>query len=110
MNYRETCLRAANDCVNGMREQDYGTPEDNFGTIARLWSEYLGRENIVISPKDVPIMMALLKIARIKTGGGTGDSYIDLAGYAACAYEIAVNEAVDEALNEKEDENNGNNE
>ena len=43
-------------------------------------------------------MMALLKIARIKTGGGTGDSYVDLAGYAACAYEIAENE--------KEDNNN----
>ena len=100
MNHREACLRAANDCVNGMREQDYGTPEDNFGTIARMWSEYLGKENIIISPKDVPIMMALLKIARIKTGGGTGDSYVDLAGYAACAYEIAENE--------KEDNNNEN--
>ena len=33
--------------------------------------------------------MALLKIARIRTGVGTPDSFIDLAGYAACGGEIA---------------------
>lgn len=82
---RETCLLLAKECVCGQREQDYGTPEDNFGTIARLWSEYLGKE---ITPVDVAMMMALLKTARIKNGGGTEDSFVDLAGYAACAYEI----------------------
>ena len=35
------------------------------------------------------MMMALLKVARIKTGVGTVDSFADLAGYAACAGEIA---------------------
>lgn len=34
------------------------------------------------------MMMALLKIARIKNGGGTGDSFVDLAGYAACGGEL----------------------
>lgn len=33
-------------------------------------------------------MMALLKIARIRTGTATDDSYVDLAGYAACGAEI----------------------
>jgi len=32
-------------------------------------------------------MMALLKVARIKAGG-TDDSFVDLAGYAACGAEI----------------------
>ena len=36
------------------------------------------------------MMMALLKIARIKSGTATEDSYIDLAGYAACGGEIAT--------------------
>jgi hypothetical protein len=34
------------------------------------------------------MMMALLKISRIKNGGGTGDSFVDLAGYAACGGEL----------------------
>lgn len=34
-------------------------------------------------------MMALLKVARIATGSST-DSFVDLAGYAACAGEIAT--------------------
>ena len=36
-------------------------------------------------------MMALLKIARIKTGKATEDSFVDLAGYAACGAEISTN-------------------
>lgn len=82
---RETCLLLAKECVCGQREQDYGTPEDNFGAIAHLWSEYIGKK---ITPVDVAMMMVLLKTARIKNGGGTEDSFVDLAGYAACAYEI----------------------
>ena len=35
------------------------------------------------------MMMALLKVARIK-GGDKADSFVDLAGYAACAGEIAA--------------------
>ena len=36
-----------------------------------------------INPEDVA-MMALLKIARVQTGSGTADCFVDLAGYAAC--------------------------
>ncbi|WP_346026901.1 DUF6378 domain-containing protein [Beduinella massiliensis] len=35
---------------------------------------------------------ALLKIARIKTGKGTRDSFVDLAGYAACGAEVVAHE------------------
>ena len=41
-----------------------------------------------ITPKDVATMMGLLKVARIATGSNP-DSFVDLAGYAACAGEIA---------------------
>lgn len=33
--------------------------------------------------------MGIVALARIKTGGGTLDSYVDIAGYAACGGEIA---------------------
>ena len=82
---REEILEKAKDCVTGKRHEDYGTPEDNFALIARFWTDYCG---FGFSAKDVAMMMALLKIARIKGGGGSGDSFVDLAGYAACGGEI----------------------
>ena len=84
---RANCLKKADECVNGKREQDYGSPESNFLSIAKLWSAYYG---VPFSPTDVAMMMALLKIARIQTGTATEDSFVDLAGYAACGCEIAT--------------------
>jgi len=83
---RADILSSAATCVCGHREQDYGSPEDNFRKIAGLWKAYTGYE---FTPVDVAMMMALMKAARIKTGAGTMDSFVDLAGYAACAGEIA---------------------
>ena len=87
---RADILDRAKKCVCGQREQDYGTPESNFQLIADMWNDYLKKErsSIVVDAKDVAMMMALLKIARIKNGGGSGDSFVDLAGYAACGGEI----------------------
>ena len=90
---RADILHAAEKRVCGQRETDYGTPEDNFKAIAELWSVYLDRisvgkyGNMIVDEKDVAAMMALLKIARIAAGGGKADSWIDLAGYAACGAE-----------------------
>lgn len=85
MSKRAEILHEAESCICGQREQDYGSPEDNFGTIAKLWTEYTGT---LITALDVAMMMCLLKIARIKNGGGSGDSFVDIAGYAACGGEI----------------------
>ena len=46
----------------------------------------------IITPKDVAVMMGLLKVARIATGSNP-DSFVDLAGYAACAGEVATQES-----------------
>lgn len=92
---RKQILTEAQKCVCGKREQDYGTPENNFKTIGELWKTYLFASHpstcaeLTITAKDVGIMMALLKVARIATGNAT-DSFVDLAGYAACAGEIAT--------------------
>lgn len=92
---RAEVLHRAEQCVCGQREQDYGTPEDNFETIAEFWITYLNRACVdeegcvYIDATDVAMMMALLKIARIAGGAGTRDSFIDLAGYAACGGECA---------------------
>ena len=85
---RTEILEAANKCVCGDREHDYGSPESNFGRIAEFWSDYLGYP---ILDKDVAAMLALLKIARIASGHEKADNWIDLAGYAACGGELESN-------------------
>lgn len=86
---RENILKAAQICVCGDREQDYGSPEKNFETIANLWNIYLNaRPSNAIAPHDVAAMLALLKVARIASGHAKKDNWVDLAGYAACGGEI----------------------
>ena len=82
---RKEILEAAGKCVCGDREQDYGSPEDNFNIVANLWSAYTG---YIFDAKDVAAMLALLKIARIASGHAKEDNWVDLAGYAACGGEI----------------------
>lgn len=84
---RAETLDRAKACACGQRENEYGSPEDNFKVIANFWSVYMGIE---FTANDVAMMMALLKIARIRTGTATDDSYVDLAGYAACGAEITT--------------------
>lgn len=91
MTTRENVLDTAKKCVNGDRDHQYGSPENNFSAIAAYWSIYLGKE---ISAGDVAMMMALLKIARAEKSPKKLDNYVDLAGYAACAGEIAGSETV----------------
>lgn len=86
---RTELLEKARSMVAGEREGEYGTPEDNFRSIGKLWGVYLGRDPI--PAHDVAAMMALLKIVRIRASGGQhADSWVDLAGYAACGAEAAT--------------------
>lgn len=89
---RRRVLSEAEKCVCGQREQDYGTQEDSFQKIGTFWTSYLNYA-VKIDAKDVAAMMALLKIARISENPQHMDSWVDLAGYAACGGEIAGKEA-----------------
>lgn len=89
---RSDILDLAKRCVCGDREQDYGSPEQNFERIAEMWEAYLAGKctacDVCIQPEDVAAMLALLKIARIASGHAKADNWVDLAGYAACGGEI----------------------
>lgn len=89
---RENILAQAKKCVCGDREDDYGSPENNFVTIANLWTDYLHAEfkdcNFMLGPGDVAAMMILLKVSRIASGNGKNDNWVDIAGYAACGGEL----------------------
>ena len=91
---RKEILDAAAKCVCGQREEDYGTPEDSFRLIAELWAKALKPcvpegTDVCILPETVALMMALLKVARLIKSPEHLDSWVDLAGYAACGGEIA---------------------
>ena len=63
---RANTLEKAKEIVCGHRENEYGSPEDNFKTIADFWSVYKGVE---FTANDVAMMMALLKIGRSRKNG-----------------------------------------
>ena len=95
---REYILKEAARIVCYGRNTQYGEPEDSFRVIAALWTIYVAEkcapENayVCIAPEDAAMMMALLKIARTASGViHKADTYIDIAGYAACAAETAAN-------------------
>lgn len=87
---RQEILESAIKCVCGERDRQYGSPEDSFRRISEYWNVHLAcKLEVPISPVDVAVMMSLLKVARIDGGRMTDDSWVDLAGYAACGGELA---------------------
>jgi hypothetical protein len=85
MNTRTRVLEQASALINGDREKDYGTPQQNFARIAQGWQIILGCD---VSPDHVALCMAWLKIARL-ANGPHADSYIDGAAYMALAAELS---------------------
>lgn len=98
MNRSET-LKAAEQCVCGDREEDYGNPENNFSNIADGFTWYLTsaypalkkplKEIGGLKSLDIAMMLAVMKVARVAGGRVKSDNFVDLAGYAACGAEIA---------------------
>lgn len=87
---RKQVLDAAALCVLHDRNDSYGGPEDSFAIIADLWSVYwqaTGRANF--EAHDVALMLGQLKTARLARNPKHADSWVDLAGYAACGAECA---------------------
>lgn len=83
---REACLEEAARIIAGDRDKQYGGPEDNFTRIAKIWSVILGIE---ITAEDVAMMMVGVKVARYANKSGfQPDTWIDIAGYGACGYEV----------------------
>jgi hypothetical protein len=90
-------LGTAREIVAGDRHRTHGDKVQNHENIAALWNAYWaimrGRaERDPLAPfraLDVALMMALLKVARTQLGQHNADNYVDLAGYAGVAGEVA---------------------
>lgn len=97
-------LRAADFCteaarlVGGPRAAQHGDKSLNFRNVASLWNAYLEVRVRADPPgpmrhldgHDVACMMELSKVARRFSGSFNADDYVDGAGYAGCAGEIAA--------------------
>lgn len=87
--------------ITGDRDETHGPMKKNHQNIADLWNAYLSvrlRNPLGgdLTPKDVALMMVLLKVARTKLGDHNLDDYTDMAGYAGVAGEIAEREKNDD--------------
>lgn len=60
------------------RESVYGNPVEGCADIAMLWSTFLGHE---VQAWEVPIMMMLMKISRMKASPDYSDHSDDIEGY-----------------------------
>lgn len=72
-------LDRVKDMLNGEKAEEYGNPRIMCQNISKRW---FGCDNAEV---DVAIMMAELKIERIKYDHGKEDSYMDAIAYIAMA-------------------------
>lgn len=75
--------------IRGDRGAIYGHPYINHLRISKLWSAYM---DFPITPDQVAVCMALLKISRLaETPGHRGrDGYVDGVAYLALAAELST--------------------
>ena len=84
---RAEILDTAKQYVTRDRNAQHGAPENTFGLIAAYWSGHLDHP---ITSADVAVMMALLKLARLKASPANVDNWVDGCGYLACGGELAT--------------------
>lgn len=84
---RTEILTTAQHAVTVDRAATHGEAEDNFALIAAYWSLHLGQP---VTARDIGPMMALFKLARVKSNPAHADNYVDGAGYLAIAGELAT--------------------
>ena len=81
---KQSILSEATAAVFGERQQKYGHPRDNMQRTADLLNGYFAAKGVEFraSADDIPVMMILLKLARLVETPGHRDSIVDVAGYA----------------------------
>jgi hypothetical protein len=86
---RESCLSAAAKLITEDRAASYGDNRDTHHRVSVMWTALTGHP---ISPEQVCVMMAALKLCRLAHNTGHTDSWVDAAGYLALGAELAGGE------------------
>ena len=96
MDPRVQVLIGAIKCVTKNRNKQYGEPEDNFRRIAgfqQAWFREKLKDGEKITNVDVAATACCIKMGRLLENPLLIDNPIDLCGYAACMYQVAMLEA-----------------
>lgn len=78
-------LLEAYEITGGDRQNDYGTPEQNWERIASIASALTEKR---LTAEDCLKVLIATKLARTVTSPQKRDNYVDLAGYAHCLWEV----------------------
>jgi hypothetical protein len=91
MTDRKRLLDTAAEYVLKQRNKSYGEPDEDFQRIAGIWNAlgFRGPGGIELTGHHVSMAMIALKMSRLTWNGSHEDSWIDIAGYAACGMETA---------------------
>lgn len=82
---RRKVLEDAAELITGDRNKTHGNYSFESERIADIWS---GICSETIDPANVPLMMIGLKVARASAGLINRDDFVDIAGYAALAWQL----------------------
>lgn len=101
---KRVVLLQALSAVTGARQKSYGGPAEAFPIAAELTRVYDTLRKSSVERRgekyshdatDQILHMILVKIARLITTPSHGDSWRDIAGYAACGAEVSGSDLTD---------------
>lgn len=75
----------------------YGTPDENYGRAATLWSVILDRD---VKPHEVVMCMVAIKMAR-EAERHRGDNIMDMIGYLTLYDELTEGKCIDQSTKPK---------
>lgn len=87
MSERADLLAHAATLIDGDRDADYGPPTEHHAATAAAWSAIFGHE---FTAADVCRAFIIDKLVRLSETPGKRDTWADIAGYAGCGWESAV--------------------
>lgn len=96
---RAGVLDEARQLITGERNCTYGPPHADFQRTADAANAYgyRGPGGRLLAAHDVAILVSLVKISRLMWTPEKRDSWVDLAGYAACGWECVTETQKDKA-------------
>lgn len=94
---RDSVIARAQSLISTERSEEYGDAQLSFERISDIWSTILG---VRVTEKQVALMMAGLKIARLAYDPDNQDSWVDVIGYAALGAEVNETEVLRQTVTE----------
>lgn len=97
---RADLLEEAAHLITGDRNNHYGPPTQDFRRTAEALTAMgyrrLDVDDVTVLPlvpSDIAIIVGMVKTSRLMHSRSKRDNWTDVAGYAGCGYECAVEEA-----------------